>query len=68
VRYTSLAEMGINLDDLTFQPMPERDDPALAEALPVASRSAALTIGEAKRQLAMTFGVKPEAIEITIRG
>ncbi len=27
-----------------------------------------LTIGEAKRMLAQTFGVSPEAIEITIRG
>jgi hypothetical protein len=27
-----------------------------------------LTIDEAKRALAETFGVKPEAIEITIRG
>jgi hypothetical protein len=46
-------------------------------ALPVAVQSSAgvvepviprLTIEEAKRALAVTFGVKPEAIEITIRG
>jgi hypothetical protein len=29
---------------------------------------ATLTIPEAKKALAATFGVKPEAVEITIRG
>lgn len=27
-----------------------------------------LTIAEAKKRLAVTFGVKPDAVEITIRG
>jgi hypothetical protein len=30
--------------------------------------AAGLTIAEAKKQLAATFGVKAESIEITIRG
>ncbi len=69
VRYASLAELGINLKEVTFQPMPSRSE---QQPLPVEQLSpvsgAVLTIAEAKRQLAGTFGVKPEAIEITIRG
>lgn len=69
VRYTSLAELGIKLEDLTFQPMPSRSEeqPDPVER-PSPVSGAVLTIAEAKRQLAGTFGVKPEAIEITIRG
>lgn len=69
VRYASLAELGINLKEVTFQSMPSRSE---QQPLPVEQLSpvsgAVLTIAEAKRQLAGTFGVKPEAIEITIRG
>lgn len=69
VRYASLAELGINIKEVTFQPMPSRSE---QQPLPVEQLSpvsgAVLTIAEAKRQLAGTFGVKPEAIEITIRG
>jgi hypothetical protein len=32
------------------------------------SASTNLTIEEAKNQLAVTFGIKPDQIEITIRG
>jgi len=70
VRYESLAQLGINLDEVTFQSMPqERASPVPAE-LPALARNpeAVLSITEAKRQLAQTFGVKPEAVEITIRG
>jgi hypothetical protein len=70
VRYTSLRDLGINLEGVVFQPMHEGDEP-----LPPAGRPAhevalggVLTIAEAKRQLAVAFGVKPEAVEITIRG
>jgi hypothetical protein len=35
---------------------------------PSSSAPAMLTIDEAKKALAATFGVKPEAVEITIRG
>jgi hypothetical protein len=31
-------------------------------------KGSSLTIPEAKKALALTFGVQPEAIEITIRG
>lgn len=69
VRYTSLAELGINLEELTFQPMPSRSEeqPEPVER-PSPVSGTVLTIAEAKRQLAETFGVKPEAVEITIRG
>jgi hypothetical protein len=73
VRYTSLNELGINLNDLDFIPMSERAAPT-PERKTSASDSdavapvAVLTIAEAKRQLAAAFGIKPDAIEITIRG
>jgi hypothetical protein len=70
VRYTSVGDLGINPEALAFQPMPEGDEPpppAERPAHEVAPRGI-LTIAEAKRQLAVAFGVKPEAVEITIRG
>ena len=64
VRYASLEELGISLDGLEFQPMQTRGEPlAATERCPTM-----LTIAEAKKALAATFGVKPEDIEITIRG
>lgn len=70
VRYTSLNELGINLEEVTFQPMPPGDEPppSVEQPAPGVTPGAVLTIAEAKRQLAATFGVKPEAVEITIRG
>jgi hypothetical protein len=67
VRYTSLRELGISLDGVEFTPMPT-ETPARHEAQPSASAPAMLTISEAKKALAATFGVKPEAVEIVIRG
>lgn len=61
IKYTSLEELGINIDTLNFKPMPENTNPSLKVAHP-------LTIDAAKAGLALTFGVKPEAIEITVRG
>jgi hypothetical protein len=67
VRYASLKSLGINPDALDFQPMSstgaKRHE---ANGNAVASLDG-LTISEAKRMLAVTFGVKPDAIEITIR-
>jgi hypothetical protein len=69
VRYTSLGELGISLEGLEFQPLKKnngdlvQNNQAVLGALPHH-----LTIAEAKQALAITFGVKPEAIEITIRG
>jgi hypothetical protein len=70
VRYTSLAELEINLEAIAFQPMPEGDEqpPPVERPAPAVTPGAVLTIAEAKRQLAVAFGVKSEAVEITIRG
>jgi hypothetical protein len=68
VRYTSLEELGINADDLDWQPMPQNGNTPPIEQPQRASSSAPLTIQEAKKALAATFGVKPEAIEIIIHG
>ncbi|MBI3284227.1 MAG: hypothetical protein HYZ65_05150 [Burkholderiales bacterium] len=69
VRYASLADWGIILDELDFEPM-QQAAPAPSPRAPQAAGAgiAALTIAEAKTALAATFGVKPEAVEITIRG
>jgi hypothetical protein len=60
---------GIDPSKLKWQPMPE---PSRHLMLPVATAPqvvvASLTMAEAKRGLVLTFGVAPEAIEITIRG
>ena len=71
VRYTSLDALGIDPRKLKWQPMPEgaeRQAPAPAAPMTSASSGGRLTIEDAKKALAATFGVKPEAIEITIRG
>lgn len=70
VRYTHLQEVVFaDINGLKFAPMPQRDaaKPVEQRAEP-ASSTRALTIAEARYGLALTFGVKPEAIEITIRG
>lgn len=66
IKYTSLEDLGINLADVKFQPMPKKTTPSPESAVSTASQS--LTIEAAKAGLALTFGVKPEAVEITIRG
>jgi hypothetical protein len=68
VRYTSLNKFNINLDELTFLPMPEFTAPPAERPAPAPVSSGVLTITEAKKQLAAAFGIKPDAIEITIRG
>jgi hypothetical protein len=72
VRYMSLDELGIDVATLKFEPMPKkqeeggRDDARPAAAAPAAP--GVMTIAEAKKALALTFGVSPDAVEITIRG
>lgn len=76
VRYLSSTELkakGIELDALKFKTMPH-SPVTLSEVPNVTKRqadptgTAPLTLAEARNGLAATFGVKPEAIEITIRG
>jgi hypothetical protein len=70
VRYTSLEELGISLEGVEFQPVPSNVETTTTRSntAPTNSQPATLTISEAKKALAATFGVKPEAVEITIRG
>ena len=72
VRYSSTDELGIDFDKLDWKPMPNADAQAEApSALPGRKGNGEiqpLTMIEAKKGLALTFGVAPEAIEITIRG
>jgi hypothetical protein len=69
VRYTTLAALGIEAETLEFRPMPAATRDRLAEVESASSPPPKrMTIAEAKRALALTFGVPPEAIEITIKG
>lgn len=73
VRYLSRADLeakGINFDRLDFQPMPQPKATVLPNPTATNARTSgeALTLAEARLGLAATFGVKPEAVEITIRG
>lgn len=66
VRYMPTAEVlasGIDLGALKFKPMPRG-----AVSSPDSMNIGALTIEQAKRGLAKTFSVSPDAIEIIIRG
>ena len=69
VRYGSFDDFGIDLNGIEFQPMPPTSEaPPRTGSRPSNPPVAMLTIDEAKKALAATFGVKPEAVEITIRG
>jgi hypothetical protein len=63
VAYSTLDELQIDLRGLKFKPMPARSGPT-NDSL----EAKHMTIAEAKKGLAETFGVTPEDIEITIRG
>lgn len=60
VRYSTMAELGIDPSKLKFRAMPPREMRAV--------EGQAMTIADAKRGLAKTYGVSPDAIEIIIRG
>lgn len=70
VKYMSLEDLAIEPSWLKWEPMPEPvNAPKLVgENSPVNNGVKPLTMGEAKKGLALTFNVPPEAIEITIRG
>lgn len=69
VRYTSLEALGIDPTELKWDQMPKVEG-VTPTPLPSSAPGSApgLTIAEAKKALAATFGVSPEAVEITIRG
>lgn len=65
VFYTNFKEhFGLDIADLEFHPMPSAGE--IGQQGPATKNG--LTIPEAKAGLALTFGVKPSDIEITIRG
>ena len=68
VKYTTLEELGIDLKDLTFKPMPAPTKVLTPQPSSETVRGRPLTILEAKAGLALQFGVLPEAIEILIKG
>lgn len=71
VKYCTLEELGIDLSTLRWEPMPAPAEPpeSTPEVIPLKGTAVGpLTMAEAKTGLALTFGVPPEAIEITIRG
>ena len=61
VSYRSLEDLGIQLKTLEFKPLPPPPVPIPGPAKP-------MTIAEAKKALAETYGVSPDKVEITIRG
>jgi hypothetical protein len=68
VRYSSLDELGIDVRTLTFEKMREKAAESERVIAPTNFAPTGLTIPEAKKALAITFGVSPDAVEITIRG
>ena len=64
VLYTNLESLGIDLSELKFQRMPEQEP----EENKLVVKNGPLTIADAKEGLALTFGISPSDIEITIRG
>jgi hypothetical protein len=73
VKYRSAQHLGIDFSALKWEPMPQPDSaPTMVVATPSAGNSkpivGPLTMAQAKKGLALTFSVPPEAIEITIRG
>jgi hypothetical protein len=63
VAYATLEELGIDARGLKFKPVPATATPSARS-----SRGKAMTIAEAKKALAASFGVSPEDVEIIIRG
>ena len=70
VKYMSFKDLGINPSTLQWEPMPEPVNAAKPSDAVVSINNGVkpLTMGEAKKGLALTFNVPPDAIEITIRG
>jgi len=70
VKYTPLEGLAIDFSKLKWEPMPAATatEPSAATREVKTAGARPLTMSEAKNGLALTFGVKPEAIEITIRG
>jgi hypothetical protein len=68
VRYTTFAKLGISLAEIKFKPMPGRTKVSEAISLSKTETPTKIDIETAKRGVAAYYSVKPEAVEITIRG
>ena len=73
LKYRSAEDLGIDFSTLKWELMPEpQSEHAPVVEIPSTAQPkttvGALTMAEAKKGLALTFNVPPEAIEITIRG
>jgi hypothetical protein len=68
VRYTTFAKLGISLADLKFKPMPRRAEGSEGTSISKTETPTKIDIATAKRWVAAYYSVKPEAVEITIRG
>jgi hypothetical protein len=71
IGYRSIGDLGIDPSTLKWEPMPKQGSATETAAEAVATlRTGAqpLSLADAKKGLALTFNVPPEAIEITIRG
>jgi hypothetical protein len=67
VKYvSSLQDMGIDASTLKWETMPQKRLTETVQTKPPGNNG--LTLAEAKRGLATTFGVSPDAVVITIRG
>jgi hypothetical protein len=69
VRYAdTLEELGIEETKLKWKKMPEAKEREEHGTSQYSGGVQPLTISDAKKGLALTFGVSPDAVEITIRG
>jgi hypothetical protein len=68
VKYAELKDLGIDPSKLKWERMPEPSEASSPTSEVKTLADAPLTMAQAKQGLAITFGVAPEAIEITIRG
>ncbi len=74
VRYTTLADVGIDPADLVFEPIPPPDPPPEAARARLNEEDHSweaevrpLSLAQVKQGLAATLGVRVDAIEITIK-
>jgi hypothetical protein len=69
VKYAAIKDLGIDPSTLKWEPMPAPAKPrSPVREVNKPNGVGALTMAEAKKGLALTLGVLPEAVEITIRG
>ena len=68
VRYTTLEDLSLTLDDMNFEQMPKVTETIKDGELKSVQTLGGLTIADAKKGLAITFNVNPTAIDIIIHG